>query len=218
MDALVRGKRVAIVGAGAYTQHLAPGNGARIDACDVVVRVNRGFFILNRDNAPYLGTKTDMVYTIADPLYATVHAIHASCDKLVRENVAIKTIPQYRRSLAGDNCILRSILEKQLNYPFLIDSSPGALEYLRGVDGHTAKHLNTGSIAVLEVLYGNPAEIFLTGFDFFASVDWVPGYRDAMRATVGRGGHDSARDKDVLAAEFAKFPDVVVSWDRMPKN
>jgi hypothetical protein len=61
MKALVKGKRVALVGrAGSI---LGTGAGPKIDAADVVVRVNWLMLPIPDEYAPDVGTRTDLVYT-----------------------------------------------------------------------------------------------------------------------------------------------------------
>ena len=159
MHRSVRGKTVALVGGAASL--LKHGDGARIDACDVVIRVN---WPRNHDaNPARAGSRTDWHYRASG----------------MREE--------------GDD-ILRNPSD--------------LVSELRGrTDSRCTPR--TGVVAIADVLAGDPASVYVTGYDCYRSAHSV------MPSTAGRpiGGHDNVSDhallRELCASDTVEVDDVL---------
>lgn len=212
----IKNKSVCVVGAAGYLSDLCLGD--KIDSFDVVIRINRGFVVLNSQNKDKLGSKTSIIYTIADPIEQTKSELSSLfCDMLLHKTV-IKTLPMYRGSLIGGNSELHEYL-KIAAPQLLLETAKETNKYLAKINPDTRKHPNTGIIAILECLACEPSAIFACGFDFFSSINnstYIDGYRDNMRATVGVGGHRPNDDKLLLINEVYKAK-ITVEFDPVMK-
>lgn len=177
--ASLRGKRVAIVGSGPSCLHNAPGF---VDAHDVVVRVN------NHKCGPAQGVRTDVHYSF----YGA--SIRKTAAELAREGVKLcwakcpdaKPIASdWHERLGKQNGIdFRYIYAARTGWWFCDTYVPEVESFMRKFE-LLGRHIpSTGFAAILDVLACEPASVYLTGFDFFASgvhnVDerWQPGRSD----------------------------------------
>jgi len=173
---VLRGKRVALVGSGPGVLTNAPGF---VDSHDVVVRVNN--FKLSES----AGLRCDVFYsffggsirkTREELIAAGVKLCMAKCpDERIMESA-------WHTARGKENGIdFRSIYRRRAGWWFCPVYVPTLAEFMAHFDllgGHIP---TTGFSALLDVLSYSPAEVYMTGFDFFASgvhnVDekWRPG-------------------------------------------
>ncbi len=200
----INNKSVCIVGSAGYlSDHWL---GEKIDSFDVVIRINRGHTVLNNKNKQQLGSKTSIIYTIADPLEQTKSELSSLFCEMLLHKTFIKTLPIYRNSLVGGNKELYEYLESAAPQ-LLIDTSTKTNIKLAKINPDNRKHPNTGVISILECLTCDPKNIYVCGFDFFSSINdstYIEGYRDEMRARVGVGGHKPNDDMNLLKKELYK--------------
>lgn len=174
----IRGKRVAVVGSGpsVLDQGARP---ATVDSRDVVVRVS------NYKTGPAQGYRTDVFYSF----FGT--SIRKTAEDLKRDGVKLcmckcpnsKPIQcewhETRNKQLGID--FRYIYKNRAGWWFCdtyIPDDEAFISKFRTLGNHIP---TTGFAAILDVLDLNPASVYLTGFDFFASgvhnVDekWRPG-------------------------------------------
>lgn len=188
------GRSVAIVGSGPGVLGNVPGD---VDRHDVVVRVN------NYKLSPAAGTRTDVFYSFfgasikktADELRADgVRLCMAKCP----DALAIDS-PWHRKHGRMLGVDFRPIYERRRGWWFCDTYVPTVAEFLRGFE-LLGRHVpTTGFAAILDVLACEPASVYLTGFDFFASR--VHNVTEPWRAKNPDDpiGHVPERERDWLA-------------------
>jgi hypothetical protein len=196
-----RGKRVAIVGSGPGVLENTPGY---IDAHDVVVRIN------NYKLGDAQGRRTDVFYSFFGS------SIKKSASDLRRDGVklCICKCPDSKfmdsewhrvnnKPLGVD---FRYIYLNRARFWFCDTYIPTTEEFLKAFNMLGQRIPTTGFAAILEVLASNPAEAYITGFDFFSSgvhnVDerWRPG--DPSDPI----GHSPERERRWLRDNLDKHP------------
>lgn len=217
---IVKGKRVCVVGPAGYLKD-KKGFGKVIDDYDVVVRVTKLWFCMNENTKDYLGEKTDIIYTSGCPNDIIIPLYRDNVETLNNEGVMINIIPVYRHWFIGEQVNFRNILTNELKVNVL-DTSAQSLQYFKEIDGSSSNPLNTGVIAMLDVLSCEPSELFICGFDFYTtdkSKSYVDGYVDYARLhafklmEAGKSGHCQKRNIAELKRQFARFDNVQVKLD-----
>lgn len=177
-DAL-HGKRVAIVGSGPGALENEPGF---VDGHDVVVRVN------NYKLTPETGARTDVFYSF----FGT--SIRKSAAELAADSVRLcickcpdakfMDSPWHQRMGKPHGVDFRYIYRDRAAWWFCPTYVPSLNEFMKVFDLLGQRIPSTGFSAVLAVLEHDPASVYLTGFDFFASRThnvneaWRPGNPD----------------------------------------
>lgn len=161
----IEGKFVALVGSGPSVLHNPAGF---IDSHEVVIRVNN-----YKLTGPLTGKRTDIHYSF----YGT--SVRKRVDELKRDGVrlCICKCPnaQFMESewhtkngkMRGVD--FRYIYEERRNWWFCDTYVPTVAEFVQSFDllgGHVP---TTGFAALLDVLSCNPANVYMTGYDFFQS-------------------------------------------------
>lgn len=179
IDATFRGKRVAIVGSGPGCLNNEPGF---VDSFDVVVRVN------NHRIGVGQGFRTDVHYSF----YGA--SIHKTADELKAEGVRLVMCkcpngkfldsPWHVRNNKPHGVDFSYIYRNRANWWFCPTYLPSMEEFVTSFE-LLEKHIpSTGFSALLAVASFEPAQIFITGMDFFASrihnvsEPWRPGNPD----------------------------------------
>lgn len=157
-------KRVALVGSGPGALGNPPG---LVDGYDVVCRVN------NYRLGPAAGRRTDVFYSF----FGT--SIKKTPAELQRDGVRLclckcpnaQPIESdwHRRNNKTEGIDFRWIYRRRAGWWFCDTYVPEPVDFLRGfnlLNGHVP---TTGFAAILDILSWEPAELFLTGFDFFTS-------------------------------------------------
>lgn len=198
---LFEGKRVAVVGSG-------PGvldNGwGFIDGHEVVLRAN------NYKTSRAAGFRTDVFYSFFG------RSIRKTAEELKRDGVRLCMckIPN-AHAISSDwhmrhgqmiGVDYRPHFERRRDWWFCDTYIPTVDEFLVGFN-LLGKHIpTTGFAAIIDVLSFNPASVYLTGFDFFASgihnvnERWRPGRADDPIK------HVPERELAWLAANAKKYP------------
>lgn len=159
------GKRVAVVGSGPGVLANDPG---LIDGHDVIVRVNNYRLI-----PPATGTRTDVFYSF----FGT--SIKKSAKDLVRDGVTLCMCKcpdahaiesdWHRENGKMIGVDYRPHYERRRDWWFCDTYIPTVEEFMVGFR-MLGNHIpTTGFAAILDVLSLGPAEVYLTGFDFFRS-------------------------------------------------
>lgn len=196
------GKRIAIVGSGPGVLDNEPGF---VDGHDVVVRVNNYRLV-----SPATGQRTDVFYsffgtsikktahelardgvTLCMCKCPNAHAIESEWHRANGKMIGVDYRPHYERRASWWFCdtYIPTVEEFMVGFRLLGDHMP-----------------TTGFAAILDVLSFDPAEIYLTGFDFFrsgvhnVSDPWrVKNLDDPIR-------HEPERELAWLAANWRGLP------------
>lgn len=189
------GKRVAIVGSGPGAMDNEPGF---IDSHEVVVRVN------NYRLFPQTGYRTDVFYSFFGG------SIKKTASELVADGVKLclckcpdakfMESEWHRKNNKPHGVDFRYIYKDRAKWWFVPTYVPSVEEFVASFD-LLQKHIpSTGFSALLLVKSLEPAAIFMTGFDFFASrthnvnEPWRPGNPDDPI------GHAPELEREWLAA------------------
>ncbi len=223
---IVRGKRVCVVGPAGYLKE-KDGFGKIIDEYDVVIRVTKLWFCMSDETEDYLGKRTDVIYTSGCPNDVVIPLYKKHKIKINNEGVMINIIPVYRHWFRGEQVNFRNVLVNDIKLDNVLQTSKESMEYFKKIDGNTSKPLNTGMIAILDVLQCVPSEMFICGFDFYTSErskSYVDGYMDYARVNglklmdIGKDGHNQKRNVIELKKQFALFDSVQVKLDDVMQN
>lgn len=174
--AVIRGKRVAVVGGGPTVLENRPGF---IDRHDVVVRVN------NYRTGSDQGYRCDIFYSFFGSSIRKTRAELESdgvrlCWAKCPDGKPLDS-PWHERQGKTNGIDFRYIYRERAPWWWCDTFIPDAEHFLRGVKilgGHVP---TTGFSAILDVIESEPRSLYLTGFDFFQSkqhnVDerWKPG-------------------------------------------
>jgi len=199
VSAVLAGKRVVIVGSGPGCLDNELGF---IDGHDVVVRVN------NYRTGPAQGFRTDVFYSFFGG------SIRKTADELKADGVALcmckcpnakfMESEWHQRMRKTNGVDFRYIYRDRAAWWFCPTYVATLDDFLK-VFEMLGKHIpSTGFSALLEVLSHDPASVYLTGFDFFASrvhnvnEPWRPGNPDDPI------GHAPERERDWLAANLGQ--------------
>lgn len=180
----IKGKRVVIVGPAASLQ--GQGRGEHIDSFDLVVRVNLGCPV-PEEQTEDLGKRTDILYHVLFGSNHKTNGYEHTVEEAQRwkdagvQFVATRHLPHHPR--------VKGILPKldAVGLPICPMNQPFLNKMKRNILAH--KSPNTGILAIQWLLDCGAAEVFVTGFDFYASGYYV-GYGgfNAERAALGVGG------------------------------
>ncbi len=187
------GRRVAIVGSGPGCTDNEPG---LVDGHDVVVRVN------NYKVGPEQGFRCDVFYSffggsITKPA-AALQADGVTLCLAKCPDAKFMESDWHRRNNKPHGVDFRYIYRDRAGWWFCPTYVPTVEEFretFHMLGGHIP---STGFSAVLEVLRHDPAEVYLTGFDFFASrvhnvnEPWRPGNPEDPI------GHAPERERDYV--------------------
>lgn len=196
------GKTVAIVGSGPGSLSNAEG---LIDNHDVVVRVNNYKLV-----PPATGRRTDVYYSFFGS------SIRKTADELRRDGVKLcmckcpdaKVMDspwhQRRGQLAGVD--FRYIYKMRRSFWFCDTYIPTTEEFLRTFNMLGRRVPTTGFSAILDVLSFEPAQVHLTGFDFFSSSIHNVNERWRAKNTGDPIGHDPRGELRWLLANKHLYP------------
>jgi hypothetical protein len=198
---LLEGKSVAIVGSGPGSLDNPRG---LVDSYDVVVRVN------NYKLFPATGFRTDVFYSFFG------QSIKKTVRELKRDGVDLcmckcpdakfmesKWHIEQGKPAGVD---FRMIYERRKDWWFCDTYVPSVDEFMGHFNllgGHVP---TTGFSAVLDVLSYSPANVYLTGFDFFSSGLHNVNERWTKLNHSDPIGHVPRQERDWLAENFDKYP------------
>ena len=157
----LKGKTVAIVGPSKSLMY-TEANGKYIDSFDVVVRINKGLGVVNRD---YSGSKTDVMYNSLDLHPASGGRVIT----LELENAGVKFVRSpYPISEAVHNPLIYSDPSfKEVISKFSIGHIDPTL-YL-AIKKETNSRVNSGLGAIIDLLSFDLSKLYVTGIDFYRS-------------------------------------------------
>lgn len=176
---MLAGKSVAIVGSGPGSLTNDPGF---VDSHDVVMRVN------NYKTSEETGFRTDVHYSFfGSSIKKTREELEADGVRLVMckcPNAKFMESEWHRRNNKPHGVDFRYIYELRRDWWFCPTYVPTLAEFMASFELLERHIPSTGFSALLAVVAHEPASIYLTGFDFFASrvhnvnEPWRPGNPD----------------------------------------
>jgi len=173
LASVLRGKRVAIVGAANSAYHT--GKGAWIDGFDYVIRINRAPYVLqlgewNKD----IGTKTDILF---HSFYENDRSGGGPLDFSLYDSLQIRyvvnPVADYSGYRVSFNFYKKYLLKRTT---FLLPKEI----YLRIGKPLRPFKPTIGFCALMSVLETDFSELYITGFTFFRTA-FGDGYRDAVK-------------------------------------
>jgi hypothetical protein len=185
---LIEGKSVAIIAPAAYL--LGSRQRARIESCDLIARINRGFPV-PPGMVEDIGERTDILYHLLMVGMAASEQVFKPCIGKVGFIVSTRhegepRVPQFKRINRG-------------RIPF--ECVPFSM--IQSVKLRVRKAPNAGVIAVTHLLSMPIKSLYLTGFSFYED-GYYPGYNEtAGRIQGGQAGHDQVTSKAYMKALLA---------------
>lgn len=203
-----RGKRVAVVGSGPSVLQNAPGH---IDGHEVVVRIN------NFKTSARAGHRTDVFYSFFG------HSIRKTRAELDGVRLCICKCPDakviesawHKRNRKPCGVDFRYIYAARRAWWFCPTYVPPVEEFMevfKSLDDHVP---TTGFSAIRAVLDCDPAEVYLTGFDFFTS-----GVHNVTERWRPINPHDPIRHRPDLEREWlrARLRDLPITLDAVAQG
>lgn len=203
----IRGKRVALVGsADSACKEIL---GDYIDGFDVVVRLNKGVELVSERNAPFIGTRTDLLF----------HCFYEA----KRGGGSPVTLDLWKQKMVGR--VVFCYNEKTIPYGpnlrfFYNKYKPKGIRIARISldlsDDNFKKvlpfHPTTGFIALNTLLNCAPAELYVTGMTFFKT-PFMHQYRDGdldywKKDIKENGVHDPEIEYQAAKKLYLQHPDV----------
>jgi hypothetical protein len=196
------GKRVVLVGPSDTV--LKEKNGDCIDSYDVVVRLNRAVSHLEGQEE-YIGNRTDILYACFSTGY--INASHPRTGKLevdyrLWEQNKIKfvstTYPEsedfYNASVAHN--VHDTLNNSNVNVRLIPNEPYYSTKHNIGC------HLNSGMVAICDLLSSDLAELYITGIDFYRSL-YQTGYETfSKQDIIQMFRHNSKHDPDKQFRHF----------------
>lgn len=157
---LFKGRHVAVVAGGAVVKNW----GEKIDACDIVVRINNCHekFPYPKEFTQKYGTRTDVLIREANDfhhVYATTGDLHGYVKKL--REMAIHNIFFFTGNRAAE---LNFISKDSPKFHCL---TPYVFNLLTSCLGQLGKVPSTGLVALTALALSSPASLLVVGFTFY---------------------------------------------------
>ena len=165
-------------------------NGAKIDACDVVVRVNN-MLEVEQEYQKYLGSRTDVVYaTLDDPPHTMVQACVRNRVKFLSSSYP-KNEWFFQERMARNVAALKTI-------PYFSTVTLPEDPYWE-IKRSTSSRPNTGFSAIIDLLSSDLKELYIVGIDFYrsAALEGGQGYYDGYNCQW-----TEKRKKDFINLEY----------------
>lgn len=154
------GKRVCVIG-GADTI-LMKKNGKYIDEYDVIVRINKGIELIEKQKE-YLGSKTDYLFHSFYDINNEDKGSPFTIDLWKNSNLK-KIIYAYPSSEKKFQWQFIKFNKVKSNLPICETTKKQYLNILNILESHVP---TTGFVALKTIFDSNPRELFITGFSFF---------------------------------------------------
>lgn len=203
-----RGRRVAVVGSGPGVLHNAPGV---VDGYDVVVRCN------NFKTSELAGHRTDVFYSFfGNSIRKTPEELHGVSLCICKcPDAKVIESAWHKRHGKPHGVDFRYIYAARRAWWFCPTYVPPVEEFLavfESLDHHVP---TTGFSAIRAVLDCDPAEVYLTGFDFFTSR--VHNVNERWRPV---NPHDPIRHMPELEREWlrARLRDLPITLDPVARG
>jgi hypothetical protein len=203
LASLLRGKRVAIVGAANSAYHT--GKGAWIDGFDYVIRINRAPYVLQRGEwSKDIGRKTDILF---HSFFENDRSGGGPLDFGLYDSLQIRYVVNPVAAYSGYRVsfnFYKKYLLRRATFLLPRDS------YLRIEKSLHPFKPTIGFCALLSVLETDFSELYITGFTFFRTA-FGDGYRDAVKEASqvrklikDEGLHDPDLEFKVFSEVFQK--------------
>ena len=206
-------KRVVIVGPASTIE--GSGQGSLIDSYDVVVRVNRAVSHLG-GKAVDIGTRTDILYACmsterVNQFHPRTKKLEVDADLWVHNKVRVvsEVYPRgesfYRASIAHN--VYQVLQDDRVNLRHLPNEN-----YFK-VKEKVGCHLNSGLVALTDLLTHDIRELYITGIDFHRSI-YMEGYETFTKESMkdmfeNRSSHDPDKQFQYFKYEIFQKDDRV---------
>jgi hypothetical protein len=199
---LFNGKKIAIVGPAdtAYKYK----NGSLIDSCDLVVRFNNNYLLVDPEDVEKtsrIGSKTDIIFHIFK--YNKDNTAVLDVDRLNKQGLMkiISILHDKKTRLIGQRGHRGLRVFMKNNRKFLADKLYLIPEnYYKKIYNDLGSKPTVGHIAITTILECVPASVFITGFSYFTT-PYAQGYREYTtiekqleRFEENIHGHDPANE------------------------
>jgi len=154
---LIFNKNVCIVGQSSYL--LNQEQGSKIDAYDIVVRINEAFIDIQEYKKDY-GERYDILYITNDHRMYDSGFLINNYDKIINKMVSLFGVPEYHYTyksfqkfyqlLSNKNSIINNDAKRKLVKDYLNNKFP-----------------TTGFFAILDILSFGPESLYIPGFCFY---------------------------------------------------
>jgi len=211
---LFKGKKIAIVGPADTAYKFK--NGSLIDSCDLVVRFNNNYLLVDPDDAEKtsrIGSKTDIIFHIFK--HNKDNPAVLDIDKLDKQGLLkiISILHDSKTRLIGQRGHRGLRIFMKNNRKFLADKLYLMPEnYYKNIYNDLGSKPTVGHIAITTILECMPSSVFITGFSFFTT-SYARGYREytttedqLRRFDKNIKGHDPANELRYFAELLKKTP------------
>lgn len=190
------GKSIAIVGPAKSAfdkQH-----GSKVDAYDLVIRINKAPFSLSNENAAILGSKTDILF---HSFFENNETGGGPIDIALYEKQGINYVIAPRNTWSGWRLIFNFF--KKYNKNYTVYMLP--FHFYKELISDFGKWRPTmGYCALYSVLASDFSECYITGFTFFRTA-YAKGYRDQLIDIDKNKAHIKAQGIHDPDLEFELF-------------
>jgi hypothetical protein len=209
-DKIIRGKKVAIVGPAKILK--GAGLGEKIDSYDTVIRMN-GFFDIEPEFYKDYGKKCDILYINGS---TGKNAAYMNPELLIYPKKAIG-IRKTNHVLCYSILPLEDWRERGLKILSKVEVDDSIMENNANIIVRRTRHVVAGTVfqksnadtkykfkqlpligptIIGEVCEHGPAEVYVTGFDFYVNgISWIDGYAGKVKRT---GGHKYAENAEFM--------------------
>lgn len=193
-------KRIAIVGS-ANSVMKSP-RGSYIDSFDYVVRINRAPYQLTDENAPFLGSRTDLLF---HSFYENDQSGGGPLNFALYENKGINYVVNPRNNWSGKRLVVNYY--KKYLLPKVIFTLPHDL--YKKVQQPFGKLRPTIGFTALQTFLSIPCqELYITGFTFFKT-PYAIGYRDHLLDMDANKKHIASQGIHDPDLEFRLFQESI---------
>jgi len=172
-NALVKGKRIAIVGAANSAYHTS--RGPFIDGFDFVIRVNKGPYVVKDGKwTSDIGSRTDILF---HSFFENEESGGGALNLILYDRQGVRYIVNPVSNFAGYRLIFnfyKKYLERRNTYSL-------SSAWYREIENQLGQFRPTiGFCALIAAIQSDFSELYLTGFTFFKTA-FGEGYRDQMK-------------------------------------
>jgi len=196
VDETFKNKRIAIIGAAdsAFKER----NGDYIDSFDIVIRVNKAPYNLDKEKIPFVGSKTNYLF---HSFYENNFSGGGSIDWELYNRLDIEKLINPNRSFKGLVTHLNFYKRHLQNKVTYIISRKNYKVITNGLEDYIP---TIGFSALMLLLNSDCKELYITGFTFFRT-PYAEGYRDELSNMKANKDHINKQGIHNPKLEFKLF-------------
>lgn len=203
----LKGKTVVVVGPADHVN-----DGEKIDSFDVVVRLNKGIELVEKNPEKY-GRKTNVVYCAETNCYGTINKV-----KNHKADFIKFTFPKIENEDLVHplgNHVIKSYKELQFDDNMLMTKKDEYLDFEKELQTRP----NCGTLAIWDLLKYEIKSLYITGITFNMT-EYSKDYRDEGKLNVGKNNEDVYANKLHNVSSMARYcknkvvTDPLVSYDK----